>query len=150
MFGFNKKAKMAIRNKIIITYLDNYILTHNGVDRDEWGNTWIEKSFNDIISFYKANETKPNIVSKFDLVPMRIMNLDLNEEYIYAPYKVLFQIYFGKEPSMKEMDILRQEFKKEKHLRNIEIKMQKIFISTETNLQFNCVYSLSAMPLLNI
>jgi len=113
---FKKKAKAEIRRKIISTYLDNYLKLDNGTSGDEWGNNWVEKSYNDVMKYFK--ETKK--MSNFDIVAMQ-WAFKINEDYIYAPLNALHQIYFGKEASEEEINLLRFEFKEEKKFRKIEI-----------------------------
>jgi len=128
MIGFlwKNKAKAVIRIKIITVFLDNYIRLRDGREVDDWGNDWKEKSFNEVITFFRDNEKDFKIKSKYQFIPMRLGSLvrDIDDLTIYDAYKVLFDIYFGGKPSNKELSKLEYEFKNEVIIRGLHIDMK--------------------------
>jgi len=128
MIGFlwKNKAKAVIRIKIITVFLDNYIRLRDGREVDDWGNDWKEKSFNEVIAFFRDNEKDFKIKSKYQFIPMRLGSLvrDIDDLTIYDAYKVLFDIYFGGKPSNKELSKLEYEFKNEVIIRGLHIDMK--------------------------
>jgi len=128
MIGFlwKNKAKAVIRTKIITVFLDNYIRLRDGREVDDWGNDWKEKSFNEVIAFFRDNEKDFKIKSKYQFIPMRLGSLvrDIDDLTIYDAYKVLFDIYFGGKPSNKELNKLEYEFKNEVTTRGLHIDMK--------------------------
>lgn len=126
MLGFfwKKKAKAVLRTKIIAIFLDNYIRTQDGKKVDEWGNDWKEKSFNESISFFKANEIDFKIKAKYELVLLTIMaTIESEDDFsIYGAYKVLYKIYFDTDPSINELELLTSEYQNEIKIRGLTIK----------------------------
>lgn len=114
-----------MRKKIIAVYLDNYIRLHDGKEVDEWGNDWKEKSFNQVITFFRDNETDFKIKSKYQLIPLRLGSLvkNIDNLTIYDTYKVLHDIYFSGFPTDKELNKLKNEFNYEVLVRGLSISV---------------------------
>ncbi len=127
MFSIFKRAKALnfIRSKIIAVYLDNFIKSNYGLIVDEWGNDWREKSFNELITYFK-NEI-PNM--KFDLIVSIIGSLqdEFDGYFIYDSFSVLYKVYFGNEIPMNELNKLRMEYKNEVELRGLRNELRYFF-----------------------
>ncbi len=127
MFSFFKKNKSLsfIRSKIIAVYLDNFIKSNYGVMLNEWGNDWREKSFNDLITYFK-NEI-PN--SKFEMIVLIISSMqdDFDGYFIYDAFSVLYKVYFDKEIPNSELNLIRMEFKNEVELRGLRKEINNYF-----------------------
>lgn len=121
IFGWKNKAKKVLRTKIIAIFLNNYVRMKDGKEVDEWGNNWKEKSFNEVIAFFRDNEKDFKIKSKYQFIPMRLRSIvdDIDNLTIYDAYKVLYDIYFGERPSDSELDRLEFEYRSEAMIRGI-------------------------------
>ena len=122
MFGFlyKNKTKAVMRTKIIAVYLDNYIRMDNGTKIDEWGNNWIEKSYNDSIRFFRDNETNIKYKFKIDLKAVSGFPRDANNITTVDIYSVLYSVYFDGKPSYKEINKLIREYENEKIIRGLK------------------------------
>lgn len=115
-----KNVKAIIREKIIATYLDNFIRMDDGKQIDEWGNNWMQKSFDDCLIFFREIEENLKIKLKFDMIPvMNHLIDDVDNPFMYDAYNVLNYIYFDKELNNKDLQQMRFEIKQEKALRNL-------------------------------
>ncbi len=80
----------------------------------------MQKSFNDCLIFFKGKEENLKIKTKFDLIPvMSHLIDDIDNPFMYDTYNVLHYVYFNRELSNKDLQLMRFEIKKEKALRNL-------------------------------
>ena len=127
MFNIFKKTKTLnfIRSKIIAVYLDNFIKSNYGSTLNDWGNDWREKSFNELISYFKSEI--PN--SRFDMIVLLIASMQekFDDYFIYDAFAVLYKVYFDEEVPMNQLNQLRMEYKNEVELRGLRKELNSYF-----------------------
>ena len=109
-----------MRTKTIAVYLDNYIRMDSGTKIDEWGNNWREKSYNDVIKFFRDNETNELYKQKINLKAVLCFPSDANNITVIDIYSILYTVYFESKLSSKEIKKIISEYKTEKIIRGLE------------------------------
>jgi len=119
-FIFGSRAKYSMRKITIERYLNNYIEMDNGTKVDAWGNNWKEKSYNEVLAYFRDIETNIKFKTKIDLLGLWSVPNDANSITVSAIYSVLHKVYFDKEPSQKELKKLMSEYETERNSRGLD------------------------------
>lgn len=119
-FIFGSRAKYSMRKITIERYLNNYIEMDNGTKVDAWGNNWKEKSYNEVLAYFRDIETNIKFKTKIDLLGLLSVPNDANSITVSAIYSVLHKVYFDKEPSQKELKKLMSEYETERNSRGLD------------------------------